>query len=346
MTPYVQLGKSGVSFSRWLKKNFFETDTLDRFEILEVDPGQTYRIQHFSTHATLGNGPSHELILSGANLTLSSGGALAGKIRSIECVSWPPSGKFPPGFEAVISNIALDAQTLLQGFDTWSHGGAPVRKAINTLKSLADTAVGTNLNDWVRFTKGDRFNSVDLGEGHDVFFFQNGSTPLEQINGGNGQDTLVYEGASAITIYAGKAPDTGSGFFVVPQNFEHFRSLDADTDFRGSRDDDNFRSDKGNDTVRAGKGNDWIDTGRGADVIRGGHGDDVIAAGHGADMIFGGPGTDTYGCLHLVASTGRPRLRESGRRVCEGHRRGYRPPLQYGKRRRNRVGRHADRQRG
>lgn len=100
------------------------------------------------------------------------------------------------------------------------------------------------LNHQVQITNDEPINNLDFG-----------NTPVEEIVGGNGQDTLTGTvGFDSIVGGQGKDELFGLG---------------------------------GNDTLNGGNGKDTLDGGLGNDVLTGGQGDDifVLAAGEGADTI-------------------------------------------------------------
>ncbi len=115
---------------------------------------------------------------------------------------------------------------------------------------------------------GDEANVIDL-TGMTAAVFTNPALVIN-VDGGNGEDTLLGSGSLAASLNGGHGDDSivGGGL--------------ADT----------LVGDDGQDSINGGAGNDSINAGDGQDTVDGGIGDDTILGGDGQDSIDGGVGND------------------------------------------------------
>jgi len=101
-----------------------------------------------------------------------------------------------------------------------------------------------------------------------------------EINGGVGDDVLVYLGSGAATLRGNQGDD------IISVEAGHNHLLDG-----GSGNDDLFGG-SGNDTLLGGPGNDQLTGGGNNDTLRGGTQDDILNGEAGSDLLFGDEGAD------------------------------------------------------
>jgi len=175
-----------------------------------------------------------------------------------------------------------------------------------------DTIIGSAGHDY--FNGGYGTDTIDAGDGDDIIYagvqfalsypFQPGVGQVLVIDGndtfigGNGQDTLSFEGFTyALTIDAslGTATSIATGTDSF-SGFELFIGGDGHDTFIGSNAGESFIGGEGNDNVDGGGGADTLDGGAGNDTIAGGAGNDTIIVRADqfvyGEVIDGGADTD------------------------------------------------------
>ncbi len=113
---------------------------------------------------------------------------------------------------------------------------------------------------------------ADGGNGNDFIQVDNGVVSNAVLQGGVGDDTLVYVGAGVGSLDGGAGNDT----LMVGAGNGNVLNGGAD-----------------NDTLIGGSGNDTLNGGPGDDTLSGGGGDDILNGGLGVDTIYGNDGQDT-----------------------------------------------------
>ncbi|MFM9939068.1 MAG: calcium-binding protein [Hyphomicrobiaceae bacterium] len=177
-------------------------------------------------------------------------------------------------------------------------------------------ALTIDLDNQVTGTEGADFIG-SLGGGNDVINALGGDDVIEAsrdydlIDGGEGTDTVVFEGMRAdyeVNAYSGYVGirllpyDTYS--LVEAINVEQFQfadgtftlaelTIDLDNQITGTEGDDSIDARGGNDTIDALGGDDTIRAGSGDDFVYAGAGNDIIIANSGSDWVYGGEGHDT-----------------------------------------------------
>jgi len=186
-------------------------------------------------------------------------------------------------------------------------------------------------DDTIDAGRGD--DIIDAGKGND-YIFQTLEKEKDQIDGGQGQDTLSYyeqtnfknskphyndnmhidsvgiraDLIAGIVIKFSKKRsvfnDDDSTKLTLPKsshviydqisNIENMEGTDLNDMIFGSQEANVIRTYAGNDQINARGGNDLIDVGAGDDLVYAGSGDDEINAGVGNDIIFGGDGDDLF----------------------------------------------------
>jgi Ca2+-binding RTX toxin-like protein len=188
------------------------------------------------------------------------------------------------------------------------------------VQTLADTATltidGGGGDDII--VGGPNLDTIKGGEGDDRLTGGPNSTGIESIEGGAGNDVMIWnngdgddsdvggDGVDETQFNNGTADDV-MDVAPVGGGAHHFHRVGAGIDIDMSADTErlNINAFSGNDslvsapgttvatTVDAGSGNDTITTGDGTDLIQGGTGLDTLSGGAGADRIVGNQGNDT-----------------------------------------------------
>lgn len=235
------------------------------------------------------------------NSVLVTGSGITNRIASVEWITFDA----PERQEDTSLDIAyfIEANTATTITGTSSD---------DTLTGTAgqDTIHGFGGSDTIFGLEGD--DIIDAGAGDDVIFVETGTNRIE---GGDGSDTVVIEGAYAdfvinvrddnsILINGAGAMHTINGaewiVFDAPagQNDTELSVSDlleanSSTTVNGTASADSLTGTAGQDTISGFGGNDTIFGLRGDDVIDGGSGDDVVFAGLGTNIVDGGNGSDT-----------------------------------------------------
>jgi Ca2+-binding RTX toxin-like protein len=187
------------------------------------------------------------------------------------------------------------------------------------VQTLADTATltidGGGGDDII--VGGPNLDTIKGGEGDDRLTGGPNATGIESIEGGAGNDVMIWNNGDGDDSDVGGAGIDETQFNngtaddvmdVAPAGGgHHFHRVGAGIDIDMSADTErlNINAFSGNDslvsapgttvatTVDAGSGNDTITTGDGDDLIQGGTGLDTLSGGAGADRIVGNQGNDT-----------------------------------------------------
>ncbi|WP_455756579.1 hypothetical protein [Sulfurimonas sp.] len=162
-------------------------------------------------------------------------------------------------------------------------------------------------------TGGTGRNSINAGEGDDTINITegDGKSNYDVVRGGDGTDTVVFEGdredytiahdddrgRSVVTNIETGEPqyiydDVENLQFADETVVHNSDSYDNDT-VTGTDAADTINSGSGDDSISTGAGNDRINSGDGADTIDAGAGNDSITAGAGDDTITGGTGRNS-----------------------------------------------------
>lgn len=134
---------------------------------------------------------------------------------------------------------------------------------------------------------GGRGDSLEDGD-------TSGMADADVIDGGEGEDTLLYTTRSAsVTVdltESGSAGETEERDSVAAvENVEGGSGADL---LRGDGADNDFDGGRGRDRIEARGGDDRIDCGRGNDICDGGDGNDEVIGTRGRDTLIGGAGRD------------------------------------------------------
>ena len=181
------------------------------------------------------------------------------------------------GDETTYRAIDIDADMANDG-DTMVSGGDGM-DIIDASSSTA--AVNINLNIMLRTQEfaADDPNTEDVDESRaleEAAIYKS----IEQVMGGEGNDTLMGNAAAPTTLMGGEGNDTLTGGSM-------------DDMLEGGSDDDSLRGMGGNDMLDGGSGNDTLVGGTGADTLMAGTGDDTLSGDSGQDVFVYTGGTDT-----------------------------------------------------
>ena len=191
----------------------------------------------------------------------------------------------------IVAAAGADSVTGGSGADS-IYGGADNDTLAGGLGS--DRIFAGSGNDWVTDERagnlsGGGADTVDLGDGNDVFV---------GTGQNNGDNDLVYGGAGDDTIDTRQADDTvygGDGNDVITTQNEDSQFGDA---MYGDAGDDRITGANTDDTLYGGTGADTLSGGSNSDTLYGGDGNDQLTGGSGDDMLDGGSDADTF----LIAS--------------------------------------------
>jgi hypothetical protein len=186
-----------------------------------------------------------------------------------------------------------------------------------------DTFDGGQAGDTISIYQGGQDTARGRG-GDDTFVLLDAFTKNDQVDGGDGIDTLsltgdysagivfeartmenveemtltglnsytltlLDENVAAGTVLAVQAISMGAANALV---FDGSLETDGAFDFLCGSGNDIVTTGLGDDVVSGGSGDDDVSTGDGADTLTGGAGSDVLSGGHGADVLNGGASAD------------------------------------------------------
>jgi len=229
------------------------------------------------------------------------------------------------------------------GDNTKNAGGDAAGDTLINIENLlgsshADVLIGNGGNNRLDGGAGDDILQACCGNdtligglGNDTFLMEDNLTAQDQIDGGDGKDTLSLDGnyAAGLVFAAttmvnveiisladgnsykltlndatntnGLTVDasglTGDNTLILNGAAEASGKLTAtggsgDDTLIGGNGDDVLTGGLGNDTITGNAGADILDGGAGNDILSGGLGDDTLIAGAGFDTLQGGAGND------------------------------------------------------
>ena len=148
--------------------------------------------------------------------------------------------------------------------------------------------------------------TLDGGLGNDVLISNSTAGVINFLNGGEGDDIMVFGGTGDRLIGILGGNDTIS--YASTVNFSGITTPTVITDnlganfITGSNGNDSITTGAGDDILFGGPsnlstpgidGNDTLSSGDGNDTLLGGFGEDLLIGGAGNDSLGGGPGADT-----------------------------------------------------
>ncbi len=194
-------------------------------------------------------------------------------------------------FDTLINNGVIEGRVAVGlGHDTIHNSGL--------LTGLVELGAG---DDFYEGAQGNQTGGIDGGDGDDTILF--GGTWAETVYGGRGEDSIVG-GAGDDFIDGGRDDDQldGGGGFNTVSYRDSFLGIDADLQTglvveTGIDTIANFQRLLGsafNDRIQGSSGAEWLEGRGGDDVINGRGGVDTIIGGRGDDSLTGGAGAQTF----------------------------------------------------
>lgn len=165
----------------------------------------------------------------------------------------------------------------------------------------SDTLLGGDGNDLLirgGNDANDVLNELSGGAGDDTIRLEDGINVNDQIDGGDGIDTLEILPADGrnltVTMDAGVNGNVVDGTIGTQEyvNVENITTGAGDDTIFGDAVDNAILSGAGDDSIEGGAGADVLDGGDGTDTILGGTGDDTIISTGNNDSIIGGDDAD------------------------------------------------------
>ena len=249
----------------------------------------------FATQDTALGGAGNDLIKSQtSDVLLSTGGR-----SSLGGFAGKSSLDGGAGNDTIVGGYASD--TILGGADN------------DNLSGIFNLGSGGDGNDTINATfagTNATLITLDGGLGNDVLFGSSSPGVTNWMNGGAGNDTIVFGSTSDQLISNG---DFTGDDIISYANGITFSTTNFITDnlgnnfITGGNGTDVLTTGAGNDLLFGDSsnaslttsGNDTLDAGAGNDTLLGGYGDDQLFGGDGNDSLGGGPGADT-----LIGGTG------------------------------------------
>ena len=238
----------------------------------------------------------------GGNTVYGANATEAGSIYDFD--AWDAQGIRPPSFAIYDTG----------GIDTFDVSIYSTNQTINLMPSgdlISLSSVGNNggtaLSNTISIAVGTIIENAIGGSGNDTITGNDVSNELEGnagndiLDGGDGIDYAVYNGAQAAYTLTenidGTWTITGEGTDTL-SNIEFARFTDGDVSLAaggidGTPGNDNLVGTAGNDVINGLAGNDILDGLGGDDVLNGGDGADRFIGGEGADTMNGGAGFDS-----------------------------------------------------
>jgi Ca2+-binding RTX toxin-like protein len=173
-----------------------------------------------------------------------------------------------------LDNVGADVENLTGGTGNDTLTGSNVSNAIKG--GAGDDVISGGANAGA--CSGD-VDVLEGGAGSDRFDMGAAADCGDSVSGGDGKDTVDYQGRSAALVITvdGVANDGVTG------ELDNVKT-DVEVVVGGS----------GNDTISGGAGADELHGGPGTDTLNGLAGDDVLYGNTGADTLNGGDGADTF----------------------------------------------------
>lgn len=207
------------------------------------------------------------------------------------------------GNDLLIGGLGSDILIGGAGGDELRGGGDADAASYSDATARVEVSLATGLGT-VGFAAGDKLFEIENLIGSKFDDVLTGNSQNNQINGGEGVDTIAAGGGNDIIIGGLGADklDGGTGFDTV----SYFGSVDgvvvdlvAQTATGGHATGDiisgfeNATGGDGNDTLTGNAGANVLSGGGGVDTIHGGDGDDTVSGGAGADWLYGDGGVNT-----------------------------------------------------
>jgi Ca2+-binding RTX toxin-like protein len=161
-----------------------------------------------------------------------------------------------------------------QGFNYVDYRDAASAVTVNLLNGSASGGDGNDVLFGIQGVNGSMHADTLLGDGADNFF--DGRTGNDSIDGGAGQDWVLYTNAAgSVNVNLGGGSASGADGNDTLVSIENVRGSAFGDTLTGSDGANDFQAREGNDTVMGLEGNDTIHGGMGNDSIDGGTGVDT-----------------------------------------------------------------------
>jgi Ca2+-binding RTX toxin-like protein len=210
-------------------------------------------------------------------------------------------------YDTSASGVAIDLQ------NQTATGGDAEGDVLSTIENVTgsafdDTLYGDGARNVLTGGAGNDFldgrgegDTLHGGDGDDFLIGSTGDA-ANQLNGGDGFDTVSYANSTApIFVQSPIAVRVGSSVIESLSSIERLIGSSFDDTMHGDGSANSFSGGGGSDIINAGGGSDVLDgdagddylfAGDGTDTLRGGDGNDWLDGGAGADSLDGGAGTD------------------------------------------------------
>jgi Ca2+-binding RTX toxin-like protein len=199
-----------------------------------------------------------------------------------------------------------------------------ITSTFNATTNIGSMRIGTNVLRYKNIERldisGTIYNDNIVGSnGNDTLYGGGGSGSKDTIDGGAGNDLLLfsnYEATEGKGVVSTFNSTNKSGSITLDTNRVSYKNIERiyinGTDYDdnivgGGGDDSLYGSGGGNDTIDGGTGDDFliVDSSTGDSLLKGGDGNDYISAlgasgnnilngGNGDDGLYGGDGADTF----------------------------------------------------
>ncbi|MCA4917827.1 MAG: FG-GAP repeat protein [Roseomonas sp.] len=199
------------------------------------------------------------------------------------------------GSDALAGGLGNDS--LDGGFGNESLDGGAGDDTLNG-GSDSDTLAGGTGIDWASYTDATSAVTVALGEGSSGGAQGFDSlTGIENVLGGNGNDSIRGSALSDNTLDGGNGADTLTGEY----GYDSLVGGAGNDSLDGGRDTDRLVGGAGDDSLDGGFDSDSLAGGEDNDWLTGGAGGDTLDGGNGADTLNGDSGIDW---ASFVSATG------------------------------------------
>ncbi len=269
----------------------------DGFDVLSGGDGDD-TIFGDADNDTLIGGAGADTLQGGAGTDTIRGGAGADTIQGGD-------GTFDTAtYDTSASGVAIDLQ------NHTASGGDADGDVLSTIENLvgsafADTLYGDGVSNVLTGGAGNDFldgrgegDTLHGGDGDDFLIGSAGDVG-NQLNGGDGFDTVSYANSTAsIFVQSPTAVRVGNSVTDVLSSIEKLigssfdDTMHADGWLSGGGGSDIINAGGGSDILEGDAGDDYLFAGDGNDTLQGGDGNDWLDGGAGADSLDGGAGTD------------------------------------------------------
>ncbi len=247
---------------------------------------------------TLIGGAGADTLQGGADVDTIRGGAGADIIQGGD-------GAFDTAtYDTSASGVAIDLQNHTA---TGGDAEGDVLSSIERLTGSAfdDTLYGDGASNVLTGGAGNDFldgrgegDTLYGGDGDDFLIGSTGDV-ANQLNGGDGFDTVSYANSAApIFVQSPIAVRVGNGVSSVIESLSSIEKIigsSFDDTMFGDGSAISYSGGGGSDSINAGGGSDVLDGDAGDDYLFGGEGNDTLQGGDGNDWLDGGAGADSLG---------------------------------------------------